>query len=528
MAPDAHCGSGNGSLEKPWCIQDALGSEKIKPGDTLLARLGGRYGLIQERDRFVSIVSKLRGEPEKRITVRPYPPDQTTPTTLIRVACDQRDQKKPVDCVSIESNWVDYYDFEVAYFGDPRREAGDKEHDPNGFGAGIRVVADRDKTSGIGNRIINWVVHDTSNNVFKTDRANPIDFYGTVQYNFGFLYNQTKIKRVGGHGFYLRNGTEAKGRVENCSGPGVDDSEPARSALIDNIVSGGIPVEGVSSASAAYQDYGSCQCVMHRNELFDGNFFLGVTLSGGCPARDSTLGTRDQTLTNNWWSSYRIGYMCAGCDNVTIDGNFMFRQMYSPNDKYYEERSPIFFTQQRNKKTNPCQSRVKFTNNAYWGDSDMNKNRETDADKINGFKAAWFPGGGNVFHPNDKTPARNYTAVRPNAYRPGSCNVYVANFLDAPAVSIDLSGCGLSDGASFEVRSIYDYMGAPVRTGKFSAAAPTVEFPMTPAANPISNSVGHLEGGAPGSYPDMRHTLTRPGGNIYRNAFVVLTTKTPG
>jgi hypothetical protein len=50
---------------------------------------------------------------------------------------------------------------------------------------------------------------------------------------------------------------------------------------------------------------------------------------------------------------------------------------------------------------------------------------------------------------------------------------------------------------------------------------------MNPAANPIANSVGHLEGGAPGSYPDMHHSLTRPGGNIFKNAFVVLTTEAP-
>ena len=47
---------------------------------------------------------------------------------------------------------------------------------------------------------------------------------------------------------------------------------------------------------------------------------------------------------------------------------------------------------------------------------------------------------------------------------------------------------------------------------------------MTTAANPISNSVGHLTDGAPGSYPDMHYSLTNEGGNIFRNAFVVLTT----
>ncbi len=89
MAPDASCGSGNGTLEKPWCIQDALESRRVKPGDTIEARLGGTYKLREMAGSFVPITATLTGSPDRRITVKPYAPDQTTPTTLIRVACDQ-------------------------------------------------------------------------------------------------------------------------------------------------------------------------------------------------------------------------------------------------------------------------------------------------------------------------------------------------------------------------------------------------------------------------------------------------------
>ncbi len=228
MAPDARCGSGKGTLEDPWCIQDALASERVKPGDTIHARLNGSYRMVEVAGAYTSILSRLRGTADRRITVRPYPPDQTTPTTLIRIACDQGDETqktKTADCVSIESNWVDYYDFEVAYFGDPRREAVTGERDLPAFGTGVRIMADAKKSRGVGNRLINWVVHDTADNVFKTDRANPTDFYGMVNYNYGFLYNTPKVKRIGGHGFYLRNGLEAKGRSRGCDS-GIDDSEP--------------------------------------------------------------------------------------------------------------------------------------------------------------------------------------------------------------------------------------------------------------------------------------------------------------
>jgi hypothetical protein len=527
MAPDARCGSGNGTLENPWCIQDALESRRVRPGETIQARLGGTYRLRQTAGSFTPILSTLAGEPERRITVRPYPPDQTTPTTLIRIACDQPDEEKATACMAIESNWVDYYEFEVANFGDPRRQRITGQFDKADFGAGVRINANPRKTSGVGNRLINWVVHDTSGNVFKSDRANPTDFYGMVNYNYGFLYSTDKVRRVGGHGFYLRNGIEANGRLKNCtSRSGVDDSEPGPLSLVDNIVSGPIRVEGYGAASMSYQDYGTCACAMHRNEIFEGNFFLGQTLSGGCSAtNDFTLGTRDQKLTNNWWGSYVAGYQAAGCDNVKIDGNFMFRPMHSTLDKYYLGRSPIFFSQKNGKHTNPCRPGVTFTNNTFWGNPSTG--REKTDNEVNGFKAAWFEGKGNVYLANERPPDRNYTAVRKNAYRPGSCNVYVANFLDAAAVPVDLSTCGLADGARFEIRSIYNYMGAPVGTGTYSSASPRVDFPMTPAANPIANSVGHLEGGAPGSYPDMDHSLTKAGGNIFRNAFVVLTSGAP-
>ena len=182
-------------------------------------------------------------------------------------------------------------------------------------------------------------------------------------------------------------------------------------------------------------------------------------------------GTRDQTLKNNWWSSYTAGYNAAGCDSVTLDGNFMFRPMHSDGDKYFANRSAVYFAQRRGKDTNPCRPGVTFTNNTYWGNADLVEDRkaasEAEPDTINGFRAAWYAGGGNVYLPNDRPPDRNYTAVRKNAYRPGSCNVYVANFLDAAAVPVDLSTCGLADGARFEIRSIYNYMGAPVGTGTY-------------------------------------------------------------
>ena len=421
----------------------------------------------------------------------------------------------------IDSNWTDYVDFELAYFGDPRREAVRDQRDLPGFGSGVRLVASSAMSSGQGNRLINWVIHDTADNVFKADKAHPTEFYGVLNYNYRLLYDTPKVKRVGGHGFYLRNRTRRQGGLPFV----LEGDRRQRPAAIlarkhhrrrTNLVA------GFGASSLAFQDYGTCSCAMHRNWLFDGNFFLGSTLSGGCSAHANyTLGTRNQILTNNWLAGYTAGYLALGCDGVTVDSNYFFRSMHSPADPYFAKRSPIYFSQQRGKEVNPCRAGVTFTNNTYWGNPNLVDAGTTD-DDINGFRSSWYPYGGNVYLDNGSTPGRNFTAVRPNTYRAGSCNVYVANFLDATSVTVDLTACGLAEGASYEIRSIYDYMGAPVATGRFSNGNPSVSFPMTTDANPISDSVGHRTAGAPGSF-DMTYSLTRAGGNVFRNAFVVLT-----
>src|SRR5262249_54243617 len=147
-------------------------------------------------------------------------------------------------------------------------------------------------------------------------------------------------------------------------------------------------------------------------------------------------------------------------------------------DKYFLTRAPMFLNQQRGNHVNACRKGITFRNNVYWGNTNLADGKEKTDDALNGFKSSWYPGDGNVYLPNNATPSQNYTAVRKNQFRPGSCNVYVANFLNLEEVPVDLKDCGLGDGASFEVRSIYDYMGAPVKTGTYSAGSSSVGFPM--------------------------------------------------
>jgi hypothetical protein len=73
----------------------------------------------------------------------------------------------------------------------------------------------------------------------------------------------------------------------------------------------------------------------------------------------------------------------------------------------------------------------------------------------------------------------NRVLVRPNEYEPGRAHIAVYNWERLPAVAVDLRGAGLSEGQAFEIRNCQNLFGAPVATGTYRAAAPTVSLPMS-------------------------------------------------
>ena len=121
MAPDARCGSGNGTLENPWCIQDALESRQSEarrhdPGPArrhVQAAGDGRQLRADHGD------ARGLARPAHHRTSYRSGPDHSDDADPDRMRPARARKRRPT-CVSIESNWVDYYDFEVANFGDPQ------------------------------------------------------------------------------------------------------------------------------------------------------------------------------------------------------------------------------------------------------------------------------------------------------------------------------------------------------------------------------------------------------------------------
>jgi hypothetical protein len=82
------------------------------------------------------------------------------------------------------------------------------------------------------------------------------------------------------------------------------------------------------------------------------------------------------------------------------------------------------------------------------------------------------------------TPQAPEVFVRPNRYEPGRAHVIVYNWTSAAAIDVDLS-TALTVGARYEVRSVQDFLGAPVASGTFDGSRVRLPLSGLRVATPI-------------------------------------------
>src|SRR5262249_53589074 len=58
--------------------------------------------------------------------------------------------------------------------------------------------------------------------------------------------------------------------------------------------------------------------------------------------------------------------------------------------------------------------------------------------------------------------------VRPNQYEAGRAHIAVYNFDNTSNVSVNLSGIGLGNGDTYEIRDVQNWFGSPVVTGTYN------------------------------------------------------------
>jgi hypothetical protein len=113
-------------------------------------------------------------------------------------------------------------------------------------------------------------------------------------------------------------------------------------------------------------------------------------------------------------------------------------------------------------------------------------------------------------------PSTNVVIVRPNKYETGRGHVVIFNWQSNSVANVDISSLGLTDGQRFEVRDAQNYLGTPCITTNYSAAQPVLGFPLTLTNMTPLTPVGDINPATfPSGNPDI-HTAS------LFNAFVLL------
>ena len=168
--------TGTGSQGNPWDLQTALDQPAaVNPGDTIWLR-GGLYTGYY--------VSHLVGTSANPILVKQYPGERA------RIDGNHAGTE-PTLTINGSYTWV--WGFEI-FNSDPTRWSGTPGTAPPRRGMAVELA-------GTGTKMINMVLHDTTQGVLGPSAASATEIYGNLIYYNG--YDSTD--RGHGHGAYIQN-----------------------------------------------------------------------------------------------------------------------------------------------------------------------------------------------------------------------------------------------------------------------------------------------------------------------------------
>ena len=385
--------SGTGTISNPWKLQTALNQpSSVHPGDTIWLR-GGTY-------TGAPFTSNLNGTSASPIIVRQYPGERAT--------IDGNYAGTEVT-LKIMGSYTWYWGFEI-FNSDPTRSSPDPNLNPPRRGEGVQQ-------SGDGTRMINMIVHDTSQGVITGESATDGRIYGNLFYYNGY----DAPDRGHGHGIYAQNlGSTPK-------------------PIYDNII-----FQQFGWGIHAYSEGGHLDNldfqgnVSFNNGGLSGSWHTNILLGGTQNKATNPKLTSNFTYNTGQGNTNNLGYS-AGCTNPGITNN------------YLASGTALGISN--------C-SGLTITGNTFYG-------------SISGFTQSGFPS--NTYYGSTR-PTGVKVFVRPNAYEAKRANIVIYNWDLQGTVSVDVSGV-LAVGDGFEVRNAQDFFGAPVLTGTYSGGS--ITLPMT-------------------------------------------------
>jgi hypothetical protein len=399
---------GDGSKERPWNMAAVLlHPPAVKPGDTINLR-GGTY---QAPGRLTWAV-KLKGAPGAFITIRPYPKEHAVIDGGLQVL----------------GSWLIIRDLEVMN-SNARRLTSQAGPFPTDITQPIGI-----DVLGPNVKVINNIIHDTSNGIGSWVSAPDNEIYGNITYYSGW----EAPDRGHGHGLYLQN-------------------ETGQNIVSDNIAfhqfAQGIQVYG-SSATSLNNFRVEGNIVFNNGSMVD--FFTRNMLIGGTAMVRNPIIRNNYSYyptTRNHGGDVNIGYYMSGvgCTNAIFEDNYFVSGGVGLS--WWK-----------------CLGT--FTRNSVYGET-------------RGFTPSSFPG--NTFAPVSSRPATQKIFVRPNQYERGRAHIVVFNWPRLSGADVDISPAGLSIGDTYEIFDVQNVFGPPVTSGTYTGAVVRLPMNLTAMAAPVGH-----------------------------------------
>ena len=472
VAPD---GAGDGDINNPASINDALSNENIRPGSTLYLR-DGVYG----NGGTETFEVLLQGTEDQPIEVRPYQSE--------RVIIDG--MFKAQYC-----SFVHWHDLEVTNSNTERYYSGDNQ---------LRLGAFWVTAPGC--KIINCIMYNTGHPpIGPTGGDHDFEVYGCIFFYNGFydLDWQTQFGNRGTPIYGQGSKTDGQKIVEDC--------------ISFKNWNNGMKAWGDAATVRNWTFRGNCCFNNPDMQLFVGSMQVPVENI----VVEECFHYVITQLYGSFYGSTELGYRHGQTGkNVSCQKNLFWANCNTPDTGY-----PIIFSHWEN---------IRFENNRVVGQnlagclvkySNVARAPVLDWDR-NTYHGAKFYMGDDIVSP-DKSfsqwqtelgvdanssiafslPSQNLVFVRPNKYKSGRANIYVANFEGLDSVSVDLSGV-LEFGDLYIIRDVEDYFRV-LSQGTYDGRE--VRIRMT------SDSVASISGG----HPHLDHFMVLEHTSKEFGAFVV-------
>ncbi len=339
------------------------------------------------------------------------------------------------------------------------------------------------RSDGIGNQLINSIVHDEVNGIVSQTRGGTY-VYGCVTYNNGFSASDGGA----GHGIYVHNEPQfALSRIVNTVSFGNYGLQMQFYNQTHGVPMGNMTFDKVVTMNGMFGIYGhgnKDNITVENSHMYNGDFALGYqgeqNLSG--------------TITNNY--SYGESPFSAQLwTNLTITGNKFVGKAFTgstmmsfrhsdgvPSNNYVLANNTYYRGRINNLEQSP--------NFRIWANNLSSQALYTWAR----WQRMGFDTGSTYYNTANEegTLFSQSVAVRPNTtdvyvypniYENGRATIVVWNWPLTSNVKVNLSGTGLVDGQAFTVISLQS--GATIYWGIYSSDSPTFPMPMMTDAAPI-------------------------------------------